>query len=74
MKITFKAARTNAGLTQEQAAEKIGVSTTTIFNWEKGLSYPRMPHFYKACSVYGVNVNDVFLPSEFGEVKDKVRA
>lgn len=73
MRITLKAARTNAGLTQEQAAEKIGVSQVSILKWEKGLVYPRMAHFFKACNVYGVNPNDVFLPSEFGEVKNKVK-
>lgn len=32
----LKEARTNAGLTQEQVAEKIMVSRQTISNWENG--------------------------------------
>ena len=33
-KITLKAARVNAGLTQKELAEKIGKSETTIIKWE----------------------------------------
>lgn len=33
-KITLKAVRVNAGLTQKELAEKIGKSETTIVKWE----------------------------------------
>lgn len=36
----LKAARLNAGMTQEQVAEKIMVSRQTISNWETGKSLP----------------------------------
>ena len=36
----LKEARTNAGLTQEQVAEKIMVSRQSISNWENGKSLP----------------------------------
>lgn len=39
-KITLKAARVNAGLTQSEAADEIGVSVATIQNWENGASVP----------------------------------
>ena len=35
-KISLKAARVNAGLTQEQAARAIGKTKQTIVNWEAG--------------------------------------
>ena len=38
MQITLKAARTNASLTQKEAAERIGVTVDTIGNWERGVS------------------------------------
>jgi DNA-binding XRE family transcriptional regulator len=34
----LKDARANAGMTQEQVAEKIMVSRQTISNWENGVS------------------------------------
>lgn len=39
-KISLKAARVNAELTQEEAAKKIGVSVSTIQNWESGNTSP----------------------------------
>ena len=35
-KITLKAARVNAELTQDEVAERIGKSKQTIVNWETG--------------------------------------
>ena len=34
-KITIRAARVNAGLTQDQMAEQLGVSLTTLNAWEE---------------------------------------
>ena len=36
----MKKARINAGLTQEQVAESLGVSRQTISNWENDKTYP----------------------------------
>jgi len=60
-KITLKAARVNAGLTQTEAAEKIGVSATTIQNWESGKKDLRYSHFLKACEVYDMDPEQIFL-------------
>ena len=36
----LKQARSDADLSQETAAEKVGVSRQTMSNWETGKSYP----------------------------------
>ena len=36
LKITLEAARVNAGLTQDQVAEKMQLTRATIIAWEKG--------------------------------------
>ena len=36
LKITLKAARVNAEMTQDEAAERMGKSKQTIVNWENG--------------------------------------
>ena len=41
MKITLKAARVNAGLTQTEAAKAIGIGVVTLIKWEKNPD--RMP-------------------------------
>ena len=35
MKVTLKAARTNAGMTQQQVAERLNIHTNTFIRWEK---------------------------------------
>lgn len=58
--ITLKAARVNAGLTQAEAAKKIGVSVSTLKNWEKGVTFPKQPHILKICEVYGIQYDHIF--------------
>lgn len=63
MKITLKAARVNAGLTQKEAAEKLGISNTTLCSWEKGLSMPNIQQVLKICELYKVDLDNlIFLP------------
>lgn len=62
MTMTLKAARVNAGLTQKQVAEHIGVNKGTVCSWETGKTDPSIATFAKLCDLYGVQPNDVFLP------------
>lgn len=59
MGITLKAARVNAGLTQEQAAKALGVTEQTIINYEKGRRYPDVRILKRIEEVYGVGYNDL---------------
>ena len=52
-KITCKAARVNAGYTQGKAASELGVSVSTIKNWETGKTFPKQPDIEKMCALYG---------------------
>lgn len=61
MMLTLKAARANAGLTQMQAAEKIGVTHCTISSWETGKNFPSKKNIIALAKVYGVDVNDLKL-------------
>lgn len=54
MEITLKSARVNKGLTQEQAAKLIGVTTDTLSNYERGKSFPDVPVIKKIEDVYGI--------------------
>ena len=54
-KISLRALRVNANYTQKNAAEKIGVSQKTLFNWEQGNTYPNQQQIEKICDVYGVS-------------------
>lgn len=59
-KLTLKAARVNAGYTQEEVADRIGVARSTIRNWEKGITYPKQPHICALCELYNVDYDNIF--------------
>lgn len=59
MKVTLKAARINAGLTQEEAAKELGVSEYSVSNWERGKTYPDIPALKKIERLYGVDYKDI---------------
>ncbi len=63
MQITLKAARTNASLTQKEAAERIGVTVDTIGNWERGRSFPDALNIKRIEEAYSIRYDDlIFLP------------
>lgn len=59
-KITLKAARVNANLSQPEAAAKIGVSVSTLRNWEAGKTFPNQPKIEKMCELYGIPFDILF--------------
>ena len=58
-KISMKAARVNAGLTQVEMAERIGKSDATILAWEKGRKSPRVDEFEAYCRACGIEPEKV---------------
>lgn len=65
MKISIKAARVNVGLTQKEAADRLGVSNKTVGNWEKGVTFPPADKIPAICELYGVPYDLLnFLPSD----------
>lgn len=62
LKISLRAARVNAGLTQADVAEKIGKDRMTINNWENGKSPIDMANFAFLCNLYGIDSNYILLP------------
>lgn len=59
MAINLKAARVNAGLTQVEAAKKLGISKSTIANYEAYKTIVNIEMSKKIASVYGMSVNDI---------------
>ena len=60
VQITLKAARANAGLSQKTAADKIGISVSTLKNWERGSTFPKQPQIMRICEVYGLSYDNIF--------------
>ena len=53
----LKNARNEKGITQEQAAEVLGVSRQTISNWENNKSYPDIVSVIKMSDIYSVSLD-----------------
>ena len=58
-KITLKAARVNAGLTQKEAAAKIGISKQTLSAYENGKRFPEPEVIRRVEEVYGLSYNNI---------------
>lgn len=64
LRITLKAARVNAGLTQDMVCDKLGISDRTLSKWESGKSTPSYLALLGLCSIYGLTEDDIILPCE----------
>lgn len=53
----IKKSRTDARITQEQAAEALGISRQTLSNWENEKSYPDIVSVLKMSDLYSVSLD-----------------
>jgi transcriptional regulator with XRE-family HTH domain len=63
-KIPMNAARVAAGLTQEELADKMGVSRSTVIDWESGKREIKTAYFYMFCRLTGFSEDDILLPKK----------
>ena len=59
MKISLRAARVNVDLTQQEVADKLGVSKYTIINWERGRTKPKKHILIALSSIYGIDIDSL---------------
>lgn len=63
--------RTNAGTTQEQLAETLGISRQSVSKWESGASFPEMETLIRICDLYDTNLDTLLRGSvEADQVSD----
>lgn len=62
LKISLKAARVNANLSQEEVARKMKKSKITINNWENGKTEIDYGNLNELCRLYSVTMDDILLP------------
>ena len=51
--------RQGQGLSQEQLAEKVGVSRQAVSKWEGGLSVPELDKLLALCDCFGVTMDEL---------------
>lgn len=64
MKIRLSGLRVNAGLSQEEVANELHVSKSTVGSWEKYATSPTAIQMQQLCDLYRCTLNDVFIPSK----------
>lgn len=62
-KISLAAARVNAGLSQKEAAKRLGLSPATLQNYEAGKTVPSWKTVNKIAAVYNFPLDFIFLPT-----------
>lgn len=60
--------RAQAGVTQEQLAETLGVSRQSVSKWEGGLSFPELDTILRICDLYEVDLDTLLR----GSVADRL--
>lgn len=53
----YRKARESARIKAERAATELGVSITTLFNWERGDTAPNANNIRDMATLYGVSAN-----------------
>lgn len=61
--------RKNKKMTQEELAEKIGVSRKAISRWENGKNMPDLTLFKPICDNLGINVNELLSGEKISNLK-----
>lgn len=69
-----KAAREAAGLTQCELADQMGVSQTTVSQWETEVALPRARDLPKLANVLGCTISDLFVSNDIAaaEMREEV--
>lgn len=63
----LRGARLEQGLTQEQAAQQVGVTRQALSHYESGRSQPDIDMLLSLCKVYNTDINDII----YGRKKSK---
>lgn len=63
--------RKSKEITQEQLAEKLGVSKNAVSKWERGLNLPDISIMQELCYTFGISLNELFAGEHLKEKEIK---
>ena len=66
--------RRDKNMTQEQLAEKMGVSINAVSKWERGLSFPDVSLYKTLCSELDISIEELINGEKGNSEKDKEKA
>lgn len=59
MKLSLKGARANRDISQKELAETLGVTPTSLSQWETGDKKIKPLHLYAICYVLGYKIDEI---------------
>lgn len=62
MQLSLAALRINAGMTQQDVADRLGVSRGTVIKWENGEEVKGIV-IYALAKLYGVEIDNIRVPA-----------
>ena len=69
---TIRALREERGWTQLDLAVRLGVTPSTVYNWERGRYEPRVGQLRELARLFGLKMDDVELVVEEATAKKRV--
>ena len=57
--LDIKALRKEKNMTQEQFAQKMGVSINAVSKWERGINFPDVSLFKKLCNELNISIEEL---------------
>ncbi|MGI6834760.1 helix-turn-helix transcriptional regulator [Bacillus paralicheniformis] len=63
MQLSLEALRVNAGMTQQDVADRLGVSRFTVMKWENGDIRPKEIVIYALAKLYSVDIDVIRVPA-----------
>lgn len=63
--LSLKGARNEFGYTQQEIADRLGVTKNAYIQWEKGKVVPKHMAIYALAYIYGINADMLRLPKKF---------
>jgi len=64
VRLSFRSARVNAGLTQQEVADKVGVSVVTLSKWERYITSPDVNKAHELAKLYGVSMDSLIFSQQ----------
>ncbi len=63
MKLSLEALRVNVNMTQQDVADRLGVSRYTVIKWESGHMEPKGLVIYALAKLYEVEIDTIRIPA-----------
>ncbi len=64
IRISLTAARVNAQMNRREMAQLLGVSTSTVVNWENGKTEPTVSQLRKISEISGIPMDCIFVSEQ----------